>query len=93
LTSKLGKCILIMTRILVISKGVHMPLKNKVKDYRTAAGINQQEFGRLVGVSRQTISSIECGDYHPSVLVALKIAKILNTTVEDVFEFVEDGNE
>ncbi|MEA4875732.1 MAG: helix-turn-helix transcriptional regulator [Anaerorhabdus sp.] len=70
-----------------------MPLVNKVKEYRVAAGINQQEFGRLVGVSRQTISSIECGDYHPSVLVALKIAKILKVSVEEIFEFEEDSNE
>lgn len=69
-----------------------MPLINKVKTYRVEAGINQQEFGRLVGVSRQTISSIECGDYHPSILVALKIANVLNKTVEEIFQLEEEKN-
>lgn len=67
-----------------------MPLANKVKTFRVEAGINQQEFGRLVGVSRQTISSIECGDYHPSILVALKIAKVLNKTVDEIFQIEEE---
>lgn len=69
-----------------------MPLINKVKTYRVEAGINQQEFGQLVGVSRQTISSIECGDYHPSILVALKIAKVLKKPVEEIFQFEEEKN-
>lgn len=79
-----------LTRIVVIVKGEVMPLANKVKTFRVEAGINQQEFGRLVGVSRQTISSIECGDYHPSILVALKIAKVLNKTVDEIFQIEEE---
>ena len=53
-------------------------------------GVNQQEMGRLVGVSRQTISQIERGDYSPSVTLALKIAKVFNARVEDIFSYVED---
>lgn len=67
-----------------------MSLKNCLKDHRAKLGINQQEMGRLVGVSRQTISQIERGDYSPSVTLALKIAKLCNTTVEDIFEYQED---
>ncbi len=70
-----------------------MPLKNHLKECRARLGVNQQEMGRLVGVSRQTISQIERGDYSPSVTVALKIAKVWGITVEDVFEYEEDGDE
>ena len=51
-----------------------MPLINKLKDYRSKKGINQQELGSMVGVSRQTISLIERGDYNPSITLCLKIA-------------------
>ena len=70
-----------------------MPLKNKLKDYRAMLGVNQQEMGKLAGVSRQTISQIERGDYSPSVTLALKLAKLCNVTVEDIFEYEEDENE
>ncbi len=48
--------------------------------------------GRLCGVSRQTISLIERGDYSPSVTLALTIAKVCNLTVEDIFYLEEDEN-
>lgn len=67
-----------------------MPLYNKLKDYRGRLGINQQELGKLVGASRQTISLIERGDYSPSVSLALKIAKICGASVEEIFEYAED---
>jgi len=67
-----------------------MPLKNRLKDYRAGLGVNQQEMGKLAGVSRQTISQIERGDYSPSVTLALKLAKLCNVTVEDIFEYEED---
>lgn len=67
-----------------------MPLYNKLKDYRVALGVNQQQMGMLVGVSRQTISQIERGDYSPSVTLALKIAKVCGVTVEDIFEYSEE---
>ena len=53
-----------------------MPLLNRLKEYRSSQGINQTELGKLAGVSRQTISLIERGDYSPSVTLALKIARI-----------------
>ena len=67
-----------------------MPLINKLKDYRALLGVNQQEMGKLAGVSRQTISQIERGDYSPSVTLALKLAKLCNVTVEDIFQYEED---
>lgn len=68
-----------------------MPLKNRLKEYRARLGVNQQEMGKLAGVSRQTISLIERGDYSPSVSLALKLAKICNASVEDLFILEEDG--
>lgn len=64
-----------------------MPLRNNVKMYRAKIGVNQQELGALVGVSRQTISLIERGDYHPSVVLALKMARLFEVPVEEVFEW------
>ena len=68
-----------------------MPLYNRLKEYRARLGVNQQEMGRMVGVSRQTISQIERGDYSPSVTLALKLAKICQVSVEDIFSYEEDG--
>lgn len=67
-----------------------MPLKNKLKEYRATIHVNQQEMGQLVGVSRQTISQIERGDYSPSVTLALKIAHCFRVPVEMIFEYEED---
>ena len=56
----------------VVKKGERpMPLYNRLKEYRARLGVNQQEMGALAGVSRQTISQIERGDYSPSVTLAL----------------------
>ena len=63
-----------------------MPLYNRLKEYRARLGVNQQEMGR----SRQTISQIERGDYSPSVTLALKLAKLCQVSVEDIFSYEED---
>lgn len=69
-------------------------LINYLKEYRSSLGLNQTELGKLAGVSRQTISLIERGDYSPSVALALKIAQICQVKVEDIFQLEEDdGNE
>lgn len=70
-----------------------MALRNCLKEYRAKIGVNQQEMGRLVGVSRQTISQIERGDYSPSVTLVLKIAKVFGVHVEDIFSYEEDMEE
>ena len=67
-----------------------MPLYNRLKEYRAKINVNQTEMGNLVGVSRQTISQIERGDYSPSVTLALKIAKVFDATVEDIFNYEEN---
>ncbi len=70
-----------------------MPLYNKLKEYRSKLGVNQQQMGALVHTSRQTISQIERGDYSPSVSLALRIAKVCGVTVEDIFQYEEDEDE
>lgn len=70
-----------------------MPLYNRLKEYRARLSVNQHEMGKLVGVSRQTISQIERGDYSPSVTLALKIAKTFQVSVEDIFEYKEEKDE
>lgn len=67
-----------------------MPLKNRLKEYRAKTGVNQSDMGKLVGVSRQTISMIERGDYSPSVTLALKIARYFSVHVEDIFQYEEE---
>ena len=66
-----------------------MPLENHLKEYRARLGVNQAQMGELAGVSRQTISLIERGDYSPSVTLALKLARICSATVEDLFHYEE----
>lgn len=62
-----------------------MELVNNLADFRKKSGFNQAELGKLVGVSRQTISLIERGDYNPSVTVALTIAKVLGVDINEIF--------
>ncbi|HFD2009582.1 TPA: helix-turn-helix transcriptional regulator [Streptococcus pyogenes] len=64
-------------------------LKNRLKELRARDGINQTEMAKLAGVSRQTISLIERNEYTPSVIIAMKIAKVFQESVEEVFHLVE----
>ena len=65
-------------------------LKNKIENIRKEKGIRQEEFAKAMGVSRQTISSLENGRYNPSIILAHKIAKYFSMTIEEVFLFEED---
>ncbi|MGL5439851.1 MAG: helix-turn-helix transcriptional regulator [Paraclostridium sp.] len=62
-------------------------MNNKIQKLRKSKKITQEELGKMCGVSRQTIISIENGKYNPSILLAHKIAKIFNCIIEDVFIF------
>lgn len=70
-----------------------MPLHNRLKEYRAKHNVNQSDMGKLVGVSRQTISMIERGDYSPSITLALKIARFFQVPVEEIFSYEEDNHE
>ena len=65
-------------------------MKNRLEELRKARGIRQEEFAKSMGVSRQTISSLENGRYNPSIFLAYKIAKFFGLSIEEVFIFDEE---
>ena len=65
-------------------------MKNKIENIRKEQGILQDEMAKALGVSRQTISSLENGRYNPSIMLAYKIAKYFGMTIEEVFVFEEE---
>ena len=65
-------------------------MKNRIEDIRKEKGIRQEDFAKAMGVSRQTISSLENGRYNPSILLAYKIAKYFEMSIEEVFLFEEE---
>ena len=66
-------------------------MKNKIENIRKEKNIRQEDFAKAMGVSRQTISSLENGRYNPSILLAYKIAKYFGMTIEEVFIFDEEA--
>lgn len=62
-------------------------MKNRIEAIRKERGIRQEDFAKAMGVSRQTISSLENGRYNPSILLAYRIAKYFEMTIEQVFCF------
>ncbi len=64
-------------------------MDNRVRELRGAAGLRQEDLARRVGVSRQTIISIESGRYNPSLELAWRLSRTLGTTIEDLFCFRE----
>ncbi len=65
-------------------------LRNRLKVARAEKNLSQEQLGLLAGVTRQTISSIETGQYNPSALLALLLARRLDKPVEDLFYLEED---
>lgn len=66
-------------------------MKNRVEEIRKEKGIRQEDFAKAMGVSRQTISSLETGRYNPSINLAYKIAKYFGMIIEEVFIFEEEA--
>lgn len=64
-------------------------ITNRIKEYRSAKKLTQEELAHVVGVSRQSINSIERERYTPSLPLALKFAQLFNTTVEELFTLRE----
>ncbi|WP_455716731.1 helix-turn-helix transcriptional regulator [Anaerosporobacter sp.] len=65
-------------------------MKNRIEEIRKEKGIRQEDFAKTLGVSRQTISSLETGRYNPSIFLAYKIAHYFGMTIEEVFIFNEE---
>jgi putative transcriptional regulator len=60
-------------------------VRNDVRDLRKAKGISQEQLGRALGVSRQTINAVEQGRYTPSLPLAMAIARFFGRLVEEIF--------
>lgn len=67
-------------------------MRNKVRELREGRNLTQEALGREIGVSRQTVISIETGRWDPSLKLAIKISRAFDTTVEEVFT-VDDPTE
>ncbi|MBD7944102.1 helix-turn-helix transcriptional regulator [Psychrobacillus sp. Sa2BUA9] len=79
-----------MTIIIYIKKEEAIIVKSRLKELRAREGLNQTELAKLAKISRQTISLIEREEYMPSILIAVRIARIFNESVENVFLIGED---
>ncbi len=62
---------------------------NKIKELRKAAGYRQEDLAEMLDVSRQTVIAIENNKYNPTLELAMKMSRLLNTTVEELFELEE----
>lgn len=64
-------------------------MKTRIQELRKAEKLSQDELAMAVGVTRQTITSLECGKYTASLVLAYKISKYFGLNIEDVFDFSE----
>lgn len=65
-------------------------MENRVKDLRLQRQLTQEELARLLGVSRQTIISIENGRYNPTLMLAYRIASFFSLSIEEVFDCAKE---
>ena len=65
-------------------------MKNRLEEIRKGRGIRQEELALALGVSRQTIGSLENGRYNPSIILAFKIARYFGMQIEDIFIYEEE---
>ena len=70
-----------------------MNVKNRLEEIRKAKGITQEELANALEVSRQTVGSLENGRYNPSIILAFKIARFLEVSIEEVFIYEEGQHE
>ena len=68
-------------------------MKNRVEEFRKQNNEKQEDLANIVGVSRQTIISIEKGKYNPSILLAFKIANHYQKSIEELFIYEENEDE
>ncbi|AQU79581.1 MULTISPECIES: helix-turn-helix transcriptional regulator [Planococcus] len=65
-------------------------MKTKLKELRASLGINQTELAKRAKISRQTVSLIEREEFMPSLLIAMKIARVFDKPVQEIFQFDEE---
>lgn len=68
-------------------------MKNRLEELRKSKNLRQEELGEALGVSRQTVISIEKGKYNPSITLAFKIARFFDASIEEIFIYEGDENE
>ena len=66
-------------------------MKNRLEELRKQRGIRQEELAAVLEVSRQTIGSLENGRYNPSILLAFKIARYFDVSIEEIFIYEEES--
>ncbi len=64
-------------------------MKNRIRELRTERGWRQEDLARKAGVTRQTINAIENDRYNPTLVLAMKLARLLKTPVEGLFRLEE----
>jgi putative transcriptional regulator len=62
-------------------------VENRIRELRETAGLTQEDLASRVGVSRQTIISLERGRYNPSINLAYRLSRVFDLTIEQVFDF------
>ena len=62
-------------------------MKNNLKKLRESKGLSQQKLGNILGVSRQTINSVENGKFDPSLTLAIKLTKFFDEPIDSIFEY------
>jgi putative transcriptional regulator len=72
---------------------IHGELRNNLHVLRASKKWSQQDVADRIGVSRQTIVSIEANRYNPSLILAFKIAQLFNVDVNEVFQYKEEAEE
>ena len=65
-------------------------MENKIRELRRAAGLRQEDLAERLGVTRQTIIAIENDKYDPSLSLAMRLARLLRTSVEELFHLPEE---
>ena len=65
-------------------------IKNHIKEHRLRRGLSQEELAKAVGVSRQSINSVERGRYIPSLALALRFARLFGCPADELFELQEE---
>lgn len=74
-----------------MKRGDEVQMKNRLEELRKARGIKQEELADAMAVSRQTIGSLENGRYNPSILLAFKLAKYFEMSIEEIFIYEEES--
>ena len=65
-------------------------MKNRLEEIRKQHGVKQEELAKAMGVSRQTIGSLENGRYNPSIMLAFRLSRYFGISIEEIFIYEEE---